>query len=189
MGTLGNFPESVWYDPEAVANILSLHTVRKYYHVTYDSSVDGAFVITNEKGSQHRFAPTGSRLYAYHKQTDCGWIFLNTVKQNKTHYSDWACKDAAQACRIQNIIMCPSTREYQHLTAHNLLPNNPVRREDIDAAEKIFGTNVGSLKGKTVTRAGPSTQGDVRSVPDDIMQQFRKANLLVDIMYVNKYHS
>jgi len=28
MGTLGSFPEPIWHDPNAVANILSLHTIK-----------------------------------------------------------------------------------------------------------------------------------------------------------------
>ena len=29
---------TVWYDPKAIANILSLRRVRDHYHITYDSS-------------------------------------------------------------------------------------------------------------------------------------------------------
>ena len=33
-GWLGNFPEPVWYNPNGVANIMSLFVVKKYYRVT-----------------------------------------------------------------------------------------------------------------------------------------------------------
>jgi hypothetical protein len=49
-GWLGDFPESVWHDPEAAATILSLYTVKKYFPVQYDSSVDDAFIVTTKQG-------------------------------------------------------------------------------------------------------------------------------------------
>jgi hypothetical protein len=36
---------------------------------------------------------------------------------------------------------------------HNLIPNCPIGRSDILAAEDILGPNVHSLKGKTVRRS------------------------------------
>jgi len=56
MGSLSDFPEPVWHDPEAVTNILSLNTIKKYYHITYDSESDDVFVITDDQGKN---------LYAY----------------------------------------------------------------------------------------------------------------------------
>jgi len=58
MGTIGNFPEQVWYDPHRVANILSLYTVSKHYVVTYNSSQDDTFHLTNAQGNTYHFAPT-----------------------------------------------------------------------------------------------------------------------------------
>jgi hypothetical protein len=37
-GNLGNFPSPVWYNPEGVANILSLFNVTHYYRVTMDTA-------------------------------------------------------------------------------------------------------------------------------------------------------
>ncbi len=82
--------------------------------------------------------------------------------------------------------MCPSTRQYHNITACNHLPNSPVCQEDIAAAEKIFGTSIGSLKGKTVSRTGTATEGDVDRVPQAIMEQFQTINLFINIMYVSQ---
>jgi hypothetical protein len=37
-GWLGDFPERVWYNPDGVANIMSLFVIKKYYRVHYDSN-------------------------------------------------------------------------------------------------------------------------------------------------------
>jgi len=72
MGMLRDFPELVWHDPQAVANILSLHTVKKYYWVIYDSQDDDTFVVIDRHGNKYCFAPTGGGLYAYRQDPDQG---------------------------------------------------------------------------------------------------------------------
>ena len=49
-GMFGNF--SVWYNPQGIANILSLKTVTNHYLVTYNSSDrGGVFTIHTPKGN------------------------------------------------------------------------------------------------------------------------------------------
>jgi hypothetical protein len=46
----------------------------------------------------------------------------------------------------------PSTKDFLRIVARNQLPNCPITRDDILAAEDIFGPDIGSLKGKTTRR-------------------------------------
>jgi hypothetical protein len=82
--------------------------------------------------------------------------------------------------------MYPSTRAFQNITSRNLLPNCPVSRDDIIAANDIFGSNLGSIKGKTVHRPGPSVNTKSDDVPDDIMCMYKNVILSIDIMFINK---
>jgi hypothetical protein len=135
----------------AVANILSLNSVKKYYHVTYNSAGGDTFVVTDATNSfDLRFKPTKNGLYALRGPSSDGqekWPFVNTVSDNKDMFTKREVKDAAIAPRFQNIIMFPGSRELMDITDQHLLKNNPVQRVDIKDAEHIFGTNVGSLKG------------------------------------------
>ena len=63
-------------------------------------------------------------------------------------YTKREVKDAARARRFQNIIMFPCSRELMDTTDGHLMKNNPVQCVAIKDAEHIYGTNVGSLKGK-----------------------------------------
>jgi hypothetical protein len=72
------------------------------------------------------------------------------------------------------------------IVEQNLLPNCPITRDDIMAAEKILGPDVGSLKGKTVRRKGAHVEYAATTIPDTIMLQYRDVTMGADIMFVNK---
>ena len=72
---IGDLPGygTVWYDPNAIANILSLRQVRKQYHIAYDST-NRKFVVTKPSGKQFAFLESEGGL----------------------HYLDTACPQAKQ---------------------------------------------------------------------------------------------
>jgi hypothetical protein len=202
-GRLGNFPEPVWYNPKGVANILSLNSVKKYYKVTYDSNEGDAFIVTDDQGLKLHFTPTKNGLYALrgHGQ-DWSFVntvsakamrgpssrvsFLNTVSENKDVYTKRELKAASRARTVQNIMMFPSTRQLLDISDRHFLRNNPVQRADIQAAENIYGTNLGALQGKTMTRKGITVDGQITGVPPAIKSKYQSGTLCIDLMFVNK---
>jgi hypothetical protein len=95
-------------------------------------------------------------------------------------------KAATRARRFQNIIMFLGSTELMDISDQNLMKNNPVQCVDIKDAENIYGTNVGSLKGKTVTRKGFTVAGQITGVPPAIKPKYQNVTLCNDIMFVNK---
>ena len=59
-------------------------------------------------------------------------------------------------------------------------------REDVLSAEKIFGPDVGSLKGKTVRRGTEHVEVAPVPVPAELMSQYHNVTVGADIMFVNK---
>ena len=82
--------------------------------------------------------------------------------------------------------MFPSTRELMDISDQHLLKNNPVQRADIKDAENIYGTNLGSLKGKMVTQKGITVAGQITGVPPVIKQKYQSMTLCIDLLFVNK---
>jgi hypothetical protein len=68
----------------------------------------------------------------------------------------------------------------------NAIKNCPVTTEDVNNAEKIFGTNMLSLRGKLTRRKSTPVREDGLEIPDKLILQNREIDLCIDIMYVNE---
>jgi hypothetical protein len=95
------------------------------------------------------FVKTEAGLYCF-DTAEHGMVLVNTVAGNKSRYPAWAYCQAILARKLQTMIGYPSTWDFMKLVDQNLIPNCPIERADILAAEDIFGPNVNSLKGKIV---------------------------------------
>ena len=115
-----------------------------------------------------------------------GTLLINTVATNHANYMNRAYDRAVLARIIQKMIGRPSTAEYIQIVEKNLLTNCPVTREDIAAAEKNFGTEVGILKGKTVRRGAEHVEVAEVTIPSEIMSEYRDVIIGADVMYINK---
>jgi hypothetical protein len=67
-----------------------------------------------------------------------------------------------------------------------LIANLPISRANIAAAERIFGPNLGALKGKTTKRVSIPVEGRINGMPAGIMERHQQVTLAMDIMFVNK---
>jgi hypothetical protein len=82
--------------------------------------------------------------------------------------------------------MFPSVRQLLDISDQNEPKNNPVQRADIKLAEDIYGSNLGALKGKTVTHKGITVNSQITGVPPAIKNKYKCVTLCIDIMFVNK---
>ena len=161
---------AVWYHPKGIANILSLSRVKEHgYHVTYNSNGGNRFIVNKSDGTSRVFKESGRGLYfldvmdSTAGDKEGNMVMVNTVADNKASYTNRAYSRAVVARNIQKWIGRPSTQEYIQIVERNLLPNCPVNRDDIMNAEKIFGPDLGTLKGKPVRRG--TEHVDIAAVP------------------------
>jgi hypothetical protein len=177
---------TVWYHRDGIANILSLARVTKKHRVTFDSHNGNSFIIHKPNNTQHTFKESEHGLYYLDTSQSGGLIMLNTVAENKDRYTVEAYSRASLARKIQKIIGRPNTKEFIKIVDNHLLPNCPITREDIKAAEDIFGLDVGSLKGKTVRRSPDAVRPELVEFPPDLLEQYRSITLTADIMFINR---
>jgi hypothetical protein len=94
---------------------------------------------------------------------------VNTVAAIKTNYTNQDYLKAMQARQLQIMISRPSTKRFIKIVTSNQLPNCPVTRADILAAEHILGLDVGSLKGMTVWHRLSLAKPVIEPLPPQIM--------------------
>jgi hypothetical protein len=146
VGTLKNNGD-VWVNPKAIANILSLARVKERYSVRYNSDEGNQFVVV-QPHKQIVFQKSDSGLY-YHGTTDRAVVMVNNVGNNREGFTNRAYNRAKQARRALGMVEYPSEKDFRNMVSSKMITNCPVTPTDINAANKIFGPNVASLKGKT----------------------------------------
>jgi hypothetical protein len=96
MGHVKNFGH-VWFNPNSLANILSIAEVRKVCRITMDTSVEPAMYVHRRDGSIMKFNEYKSGLNYFDTAAPKtpnstsfdvnAYLFLNTVEQNKQAYT------------------------------------------------------------------------------------------------------
>jgi acetolactate synthase regulatory subunit len=164
------------------------------YRVVYNSGAANQFIVHMSDGLPPRVFQQSLRGLFYIDMLNRDGpqdgtqavALVNTVASNKSRYTNRPYSRAVLARHLQRIIGRPSTRTFLRIVDDNLLPNCPITRKDILAAEHIFGPDMGSLKGKTVRKAAAPV--DLRNVdiPASLITQYREVVLAADVMFVNK---
>ena len=113
-------------------------------------------------------------------------LVVNTVRENKKNYTHNDYLRALRARELQVAMGRLSTATFVEALKNNGILNCPVTPADVEAAEQIFGPDIGSLKGKTTWRNPPIVDSPITSVPVNILKRYRDVMLCVDIMYVNR---
>ena len=182
----------VWFDPRAIANVLSLKLVKEKYHIEYNSEKNDGFVVTKPTGETFNFIQSGSGLHFLDtsqestNETTETTLVVNTVRDNKKNYTNNDYQRALRARELQIIMGRPSTGTFIAALKSYWLMNCPVTPGDVEAAEHIFGPDIGSLKGKTTRRSPPVVDSPIAPVPAEVLKRYRKVTICIDIMYVNR---
>ena len=114
-------------------------------------------------------------------------ILLNTVQENEEGFTKRDLRQAKLAKRLYILLGRPSYRDFANVVKWKLIKNCPVGYSDVVNAWKIYGPDVGSIRGKT-TRQKPEVvemEGIVK-IPQELLYQLQDLTLCVDIMYMDK---
>ena len=186
----------VWYDPNAVANIISFAELVKKYRITYDSYDKDAFTV-HVKGRPVKFRKTLSGLYGivvepeYKAKVELlnqlqGTINVQTVKENTEGFTPRQVKQAREARRLYHTVGAPSVEKLRMVIKMNTIRNCPVTMENITMADKIFGLDIATLKGKSTRTKPELIVSDEIEVPEEIYTINRSVEPCIDIMFVNQ---
>jgi hypothetical protein len=94
------------------------------------------------------FRRSQSGLY-YYDTDNLAVVMVNTVAENREGYTQREYDDAKQARRALGMVGYPSNKDFNNIVRSNMINNCPVTPKRISAANKIFGPDIASMKGKT----------------------------------------
>jgi hypothetical protein len=160
--------------------------VKSRYKVTSDSEEGNVFVVHKPDGRTRTFQQSPMGLYYMRTHDGHGTTLISTVDENKSKYSAADYSRAVLARSIQKRIGRPSLKTFLEIVNDRRLRNCPITRDDVIAAEDIFGPDLGSLKGKTVRKASRKVELRMIPIPAMIMDRYKAVTLAADIMKVNK---
>ena len=188
---IGDLPGygTVWYNPDGIANIISLGEAAATHRITMDSSIDDAIFIHKPDGSLRRFQCTKSGIYCCNLKQSESFVFnsILSVEGQKQQYSALDIGRATKARKLQETMGFISEQDLLRVVDNNLIRDSKVRRRDVLMAQDIFGPNTNVLKGKTTRKTPAHVREDTTmDVPRFILDRYSKnVTLCADVMHVN----
>jgi hypothetical protein len=182
---VGDFREfgTVWYHPDAGANIISLALAEDFAVVEYDRSRTTFTAAPFTGGVPYEFF----RLHGMHvcdlnAHDAPSQVFAVTVEAQERQYTSREVKSAKEARRLIRALGYPSPRSVIDMINNGTLTECPVTAKDVARAYEIYGPDVGALRGKTTIT--PSIPYKGKTLPRTVQadQTFN-----VDIMFVDKH--
>ena len=111
--------------------------------------------------------------------------FLETLEDNLKYLSPRQTTRAKQARKAYQALGTPHPEDFKALIRMNLIRDNKVTNNDITLAEKTYGKDVGSLKGKTTRRRPPLAIRQTIEIPDELIEVQRDVTLSIDGLEIN----
>ena len=84
------------------------------------------------------------------------------------------------------MVGCPSDKDLIKILKASSLPNCPVTPRDVLITNKLFGPDIGTLKGKTTRHGPPIVDSPVPVDINSILKYYGEVTLCMDLMYMNK---
>jgi hypothetical protein len=194
MGTIKDFGP-VWYNPESIANVLSLAQVRL---VRRTDQLPAFHVHRLDGCGSTIFAKHESGLYLYNASTTpvansidtkssiFAYSYLQTVAHNKTKFTARQIDAADSARKLYWFLGRPGHSRFLSILKENHILNCPLTVDDAQRAVQIYGKDVAFLKGKTT--ASPAKDHIVDFTPvavcPELLSLHPNVTLCCDLFYV-----
>ena len=179
---------TVYCHPKVTANVMSFFNMaRRFKSVVYNSQDQDAFLVTRNDGSIIKVAPLPEGLYYYDFKNSIErqqgkiqkTLVVNSVEELRRNYTGRELQKVKAARRLYMMMGRPSKDDFQPMLRKGKLLNNPVTMMDYNYTERIYGKDLGVVKGKTIQTRPLHVSVDTESAAKE------KLNIVlsVDIMH------
>ena len=112
-------------------------------------------------------------------------FLVSTVRENRENFTKRQFDAATAARAFYHTVGCPTLENLKFILQQNTFKNCPVTPADVDIAERIFGPDLGSLKGKSTQQPPVPVRDDLIEIPAKLKAEHKDLVLCMDVMYVN----
>ena len=169
----------VYYSAEANGNVLCKYDIMKKFDTYWDP--DEWTWTVHFPDEIKKFYPRGKVWVANFDQNSSVFLnAINTVESNKLYFSKRDIAQAEAARSLMRILGYPSTADMIKMISNGSIRDCPVSVKDIHNADKIYGADIASLKGKTTSRPA-----DRIVVTELVKSLITSLVLSIDIMFVS----
>ena len=193
---IGEFPNlgTVWYNRHSIANILSMHEVRRVCRVTMDTSIEPTLCVHRLDGSIMKFEEQESGLYVFKPKINTSvniypaCTLVTTVEENKKMFTRRQVFNADLARDLYRKIGRPGVEAFEDILRTNKIHNCPITVDDARRAITIYGPDIPKLKGTTTNGPPVEHVPDHRmiEVPRPILMHHTSVTITIDFIHVNK---
>jgi hypothetical protein len=189
----------VYLNPDGIANVLSLFSLGQKHHITYDSKdCGGVFKVHTSEGLLEfkltdkglhaldlKTTPNAAHLLVTSSQPTDGHLHVNNVRLNYEGFTKKQILRANDARRLMQMVALPSERALQSMVRLNMLQNCPITNDDIKNANTIWGSDIATIRGKTIRRKPDRVETDYVEIPCALLSFQVNVTLVADVMFVN----
>jgi hypothetical protein len=114
---------------------------------------------------------------------DHNHLHVNTVRKNFNGFSRKQVEGATAACRLMGMVAIPSPCDFEGMVHLNMLKDCPITNDVIKNVHTIFGTDLTTIRGKTVRRRPKRVITDYVNIPRLLVDANQRVTLAADVMF------
>ena len=184
------FP-NVWFNKNSITNIISLKDMTSKFRVTLDSDKEKALLV-HMPDKIVKFKQMRNGLYALNPLEETNYTLkddkyqlVNTIQENMNFLTPRQQKKARMARDLYHAMGTPSINDLRAMIRMNLIRNNQVTTQDLELAERAYGKDIATLKGKTTRSKPMPVMNDLIDIPNELLEVHKDVTLSMDGMTVN----
>ena len=162
------------------------------WQLTYDSKEEKAFLV-HLPHKIVKFHQLNNRLYAMNPnhphqafaQVDSKYNMGQMRDNNLKHLSNRQQTAVLKARQLHHALGTPSMEDLKAMIRMNLIRYNPVTTKDINLAEKVYGPDVGTRKGKNTRRRPNPVVSTTIELPDELLDIHKEVTVSLDGLEIN----